>query len=185
MDTRIQQTIDQVRAFIDEREDAWPLPVEAARVVHAIALAVRAQRCLEIGTSYGYSGLWIGAATAQHGGELVTLEKEARKAKIARDFFDRAVLGPVLDSRCGRAEALIGELAGGFDFVFNDADKVGARGYIEALIPKLADHAVVVTDNATSHVDELGDYLEWMRTGGIFFSTLLNVGNGLELSIRL
>lgn len=185
MDARIQETIDQVRAFVDEQEDAWALPAEAARVVHAMALAVRAERCLEIGTSYGYSGLWIGAATAQHGGRLITLEMDERKAEIARSHFEQAGLGGVVEIRCGRAEELIGELEGAFDFVLNDAGKVGARGYIEALMPMLADHAVVVTDNATSHADELGDYLEWVRSGGIFFSTLIEVGNGLELSIRL
>jgi predicted O-methyltransferase YrrM len=185
VDARVQQTIDEVRQFVDAQEDAWALPAEAARVVHAMVLAVRAQRCLEIGTSYGYSGLWIGAATAQHGGRLITLEMDERKAGIARSHFDQAGLGEVIDVRGGRAEDSIGDLAGEFDFVLNDADKVGARGYVEALIPKLADHAVVVTDNATSHADQLGDYLEWVRGDGTFFSTLIEVGNGLELSIRL
>ena len=64
MDERIISTIGELEAFIAGKDDALAIPREAAEFIHALLLSRRARRGVEIGTSYGYSGLWAGAALA-------------------------------------------------------------------------------------------------------------------------
>jgi caffeoyl-CoA O-methyltransferase len=177
--------IEKVRAFIDDREDAWALPVEAARFVHATVLACRARRCVEIGTSYGYSGLWIGAAAAANGGSLLTIDKEQRKADIAASFFREAGLEGTITCRVGIAEQILGGLEGPVDWVLNDADKENCRRYVEILYPKLPVGGVVVTDNVNNQEIVREQFVPWVRQDKRFFSTLVTVGNGLEMSVKI
>ena len=76
MNQRVREVIEQCQAFIADKDDALSLPPESAQFVYASVLAARARRCLEIGTSYGHSGLWIAAAAAQNGGTLVSIDRE-------------------------------------------------------------------------------------------------------------
>ena len=115
----------------------------------ALVLATGATRGLEIGTSYGYSGLWIGAAIQTNGGTLITIEKERRKSDIAAGHFVDAGLDEVIHCKTGIALEVIAGLDGPFDFVFSDADKENCIRYMEAIAPKLSPGAMVVTDNTT------------------------------------
>ncbi len=184
MDARVVEVIDGLEQFMEGVDDALPLPRESAAFVHALVLASGAKRGLEIGTSYGYSGLWIASALAENGGGLVTIDSDPRKSGAAAENFERAGLGAHLDIRTGPALEVLPGRTGTFDFVLSDADKINCIRYIELLEGKLADRAVVVTDNTISHADELADFVRWIRGRHGFYSTGVSVGNGLELSIK-
>jgi len=184
MDARIEQVIDSVEEFVADRDDALNIPRETAEFIHRLLLATGARRCLEIGTSYGYSGLWIGAALLENGGGLITLEKDARKSETAGRHFRDAGLAECVECRTGLAAEILAEIGGPVDFVFNDADKENCRRYVELLLPKLGPRAVVLTDNIISHADELGAFTAWIRGHEAFWSCGLPVGSGVELSVR-
>ncbi|UCG32805.1 MAG: class I SAM-dependent methyltransferase [Phycisphaerales bacterium] len=185
MNNALKLTIGQCRKFIDGRDDALALPPESASFAHALVLSRGAKRCLEIGTSYGYSGLWIGGAAQVNGGKLVTIDKDQRKSDIAGAYFADAGLGNVVECMTGRATDIVRALEGPFDFVLNDADKENLTTYVEMLRGKLAPHAVILTDNITSHAAEAAPFVEHMRNHPAFFSTLVPVGSGMELSVYL
>lgn len=185
MDNRVQRVIERVQAFIADKDDAWSMPVEAERFVHGLVLACGAKRCVEIGTSYGHSGLWIGSATAANGGTLLTIEKDARKSQIAAGFFAEAGLSGVITSRTGLALDILAELPGPVDWVLNDADKENLARYVELLYPKMPVGSMIVTDNVTSHQVVREQFSSWIRRDGRFVSALADVGNGLEVSIKV
>ena len=133
MTERVQRVIKKVQAFIADKDDAWSLPAPAARFVHGLVLARKPRRCLEIGTSYGHSGLWIGSAAAADGGTLLTIAREQRKSDIAAGFFREAGLEKVITCRVGIAAEIIATLEGPIDLVLNDADKENCRRYVEML----------------------------------------------------
>lgn len=176
--------MSQVEAFIAQRNDALSLPRESAEFAHAVVLATGAQRCLEIGTSYGYSGLWIGAAARQNGGRLITIDREPHKHQAALAHFAQAGLADCIECRTGIAADLLAEIEGPIDFVLNDADKENCLRYVEMLLPKLADRAVVLTDNTHSHAELLADFVSWVRRHPAFCSCDVPVGSGMELSVR-
>jgi predicted O-methyltransferase YrrM len=185
VDPRARATIERCQAFIADKDDALSLPPESAQFVHAVVLGTRARRCLEIGTSYGHSGLWIAAAAVVNGGSLVTIDREDRKSRIAADFFAEAGLSHAVTCRTGDAGTILSALEGPFDFVLNDADKENYCRYVEMLCPKLPPGAVVLSDNVLN-VDLVREqFVPWVHAQPAFFSTLVTVGNGLEMSVKL
>jgi predicted O-methyltransferase YrrM len=185
LNDRIAAAIERCQAFIADKDDALSLPDESARFVHAVVLGTRARRCLEIGTSYGHSGLWIAAAAAENGGNLITLEREPRKAQIAAEFFAQAGLQNFVTCKTGTAIDLLSQSAEPFDFVLNDADKENYITYVEMLYPKLPLGAVVLSDNVLNIALVREQFVPWVRAHPGFFSTLVPVGNGLEMSVKI
>ncbi len=184
MNPRITETINRIEGAMHSLHDALALPREAARYVHGLILATRAKRAVEIGTSYGYSGLWIASALAENGGKLITIDRDARKIESARAQFEAAGLGESVDLRSGLALEELRKIDGPIDFVLNDADKENCIPYIELLADKLSDRAIVLTDNTTTHADQLARFMTWVRNREDFFSTTMLIGNGMEMSIK-
>ncbi len=184
MNPQVASTIKNVERFIATVGDAMAIPHEAGEFMHALIHATGAKRGLEIGTGYGYSGLWIASALVGNGGALVTIDHEQRKSEVAREHFEAAGLGARVEPRIGTALDVLRSLEGSFDFVLIDADKENCKRYVELVLAKLSDRAVVMTDNITTHADELAEFVDWIRRHDDFYSTGLTIGNGMELSIK-
>lgn len=184
MDRRVTETILKLEGFMASVDDALAIPREAGEFLHALILGCGAKRGLEIGTSYGYSGLWIASALAENGGSLVTIDREVHKCHAARENFDSAGLGACVDIRTSQAADVIASLSGPFDFVLNDADKENCIRYVDLLADRLGDRAIVLTDNTIDLADDLAEFVAWIRRREDFYSTGLTVGNGMELSVK-
>jgi predicted O-methyltransferase YrrM len=135
--------------------DAAGLPAIAVsatqgKLLFLLARAMGASRILELGTLGGYSGIWLARALPA-GGQLVTIEADAKHADVARGNFARAGLAPLVDLRLGSAlEVLAGlhaERVAPFDFVFIDADKVNYPEYLEWAIRLGREGTLIVADN--------------------------------------
>jgi len=184
MEARVAAAIARLERFMAGVDDAWPLPPDAGRFVHAMILAAGFKRGLEIGTSYGYSGLWIASALAENGGTLITIDHDARKTEAARSAFAAAGLIERVDVLTGEASAVLQTISGPIDFVLNDADKENCIAYVETVAHRLSDRAVVMTDNTITHAAKLAEFLAWIRHRCDFFSAHVPVGNGMELSVK-
>jgi predicted O-methyltransferase YrrM len=184
MNTEIMRAIEKLESFMETVNDALELPRESAEFVHAVILATGARRGLEIGTSYGYSALWAGAALAKNGGNLVTIDNDPRKTEAARETLRKAGLSRCVELRAGAALDVLATLPGPFDYVLNDADKENCRAYVELIADRLSDRAVVLTDNTVSHADQLEPFITWIRHREDFISTGLPFENGMEMSIK-
>ena len=90
---------------------------------------------LEIGTSYGYSGIWLAEAARATGGRVFTLELQDYKSAYAREMATQAGLAAHIDFRVGDAVDLIGALPRGIDFVLLDLWKDLYVPCLEASIP--------------------------------------------------
>jgi predicted O-methyltransferase YrrM len=86
--------------------------------------ALKAKRVLEIGTSNGYSTLWLAQAVQPLGGRVTTLELAPHKADMARVNFQRTELLAVIDLREGDAQGFIKQQPPAtFEFIFLDANR--------------------------------------------------------------
>ena len=184
MNDRVASAVERLERFITTVDDALSIPHEAGEFLHGIILATGAKRAVEIGTSYGYSAMWIASALVENGGKLITIDQEARKSKAARTNLEAAGLADCVELRTGRALDVLEALRGPIDFVFNDADKENCRTYVDMLAPKLVDRAVVVTDNTITHAEQLAGFMKWVRGRSDFYSTSVTVGNGMEVSVK-
>jgi len=169
------------------RLDEFLLPVgrAAGTLMNLIVKGANARRILEVGSSYGYSTIWLAEAARATGGKVISLELRAAKVEYARTQLARAQLENFVDFRIGDALDSIAQLPGPFDFVLLDIWKDMYVPAFERLYPKLARGAIVVADNmlqpesARAHARA---YRERVKQAADMTSVLLAVGNGLEVS---
>jgi predicted O-methyltransferase YrrM len=129
------------------------------KLLQLLAEMVGARRILEIGTLGGYSTIWLARALPA-GGELVTLEYEAKHAEVARRNIARAGLADRVTVKVGAGVDLLPTLTGPFDFVFIDADKASNPDYFAWSLKLSRPGGVIVVDNVVrggSVVDAGGD----------------------------
>ena len=184
MNQRVVDSICELERFMAGLDDALAIPRKAGQFVHALILATGAKHGLEIGTSYGFSTLWIASALAENGGRLITIDHDIRKSQSARKTLGSAGLASQVDVRTGTAIEVLGSLEGMFDFVLSDADKPNCIRYVELITAKLSPRALVLTDNTDSHSDELAGFVKWIRANSDFCSVGVPVGNGMEMSVK-
>ena len=171
------------------RLDDLLLPVgpEVGAVLHALVLARRPVRILELGTSYGYSTLFLADAAHVVGATLITMELADFKQTHARAKITEAGLADAVDFRLGDAVAMIDADPGPFDFVLLDIWKDVYVPCFDAFHPKLADEAIVVADNMVepaSARDDVRRYRAAVQSKADLQTTLLPIGSGVELSVK-
>jgi predicted O-methyltransferase YrrM len=119
------------------------------RLLRILAQSIGARRILEIGTLGGYSTLWLAGALPPDG-QLITLEANARHAKVARGNFECAEYGKRIELREGPAlKSLAGLAAEGqrFDVCFIDADKPNNPQYLDWALKLTHKGSLLVFDN--------------------------------------
>jgi predicted O-methyltransferase YrrM len=168
---------DRVRKMLN-------LEPDTAKLLNILARSSGAKRVLEIGTSNGYSTIWLASAVAETGGKIISIERSPEKQAMARENLGRAGLLDRVELRLGDATAIVRELAGPFDFVFFDADRISAPEQLRLLVPKLAPKVFVLSDNVLSHPAEIAGYLAAVATLEGFEHTVVPVGKGLSLAYR-
>ena len=153
----------EIRAFLDGihgKRGMMNVPRVDGEFLHDFIVERGYKRGLEIGTSNGYSAIWMGMALRKTGGKLVTLEIDKRRASLARENFARVKLGEVIELREGDALAIIPGLSVPFDFVFIDAWKPDYIRYFRMVFPKVRVGGAIFAHNVLSHGSEMRDFLE-------------------------
>jgi predicted O-methyltransferase YrrM len=158
---------------------------EAGMLLYLLATGGRARRILELGTSYGYSTVWLGAAARTTGGKVLSLELKDFKIEHARQALTRAGLSTRVEFHAGDCLESLRKLPGPFDFVLLDVWKDLYLPCFDLVHPKLAPGGVICADNmimpesARPHADA---YRRRVREAGDMDSVLVEVGNGIEIS---
>ncbi len=122
------------------------IDAEVGALLRVLATAIGARHILEIGTCVGYSGIWL-AGALPNDGMLITMEKDADRARIAKANFERAGLGDRVSIMVGDAQLKIAKVAGPFDLIFQDGHKPLYNTLLEPLVGLLRPGGLLVTDN--------------------------------------
>jgi predicted O-methyltransferase YrrM len=156
---------------------------DTGRLINILARSLKAPNILELGTSYGYSGIWLAEAARAAGGRLTTMELQDYKSAYARDMATKAGLADHVDFKVGDAVAMIAGLPFRLDFVLVDLWKDLYVPCLEAFYPKLNPGAILVADNMLRPGGEpVRRYAEAVRAKAGMTSVLLPVGSGIEVS---
>jgi predicted O-methyltransferase YrrM len=192
MDEALRALLDELAGFgreNDERESdrerrMLNITPETGQLLAILVRAAGARRVLEVGTSNGYSTIWLAWAARAIGGQVITVERAAQKAAMARANLDRAGLSAVVTIREGAALDVLAGLDGPFDLIFLDADRESYLAYLDPLLALLRPGGLLVTDNVVSHAHEVGDFLARLKGHPTLESVTLPVGNGEELTYK-
>jgi predicted O-methyltransferase YrrM len=155
------------------------------QLLNILAKSVHAKTLVELGTSYGYSTVWLAEAARAQGGKLISLDKADYKQAYAKERIARAGLTGYVEFRLGDALETLGGLKGPFDFVLVDLWKELYVPCLELFYPKLAPGAIIAADNMIYPDVYRASALEYrkrVRSKPKIDSVLLPIGSGVELS---
>lgn len=172
---------------VDPNRFLLPVGPEVGRFLHALILARRPRRILELGTSYGYSTLFLADAAREVGAQVVTMDVADYKQAYAAERIAAAGLARQVEFRLGDAVALTAADPGDFDFALLDIWKDLYLPCFEALYPKLAEEGVIVADNMIYPDMARADvrtYRATVRAKLDLQTVLLPIGSGIELSVK-
>ncbi len=175
-----------------EREAGTPREVrlrqispDVGRFLHTIVLARRPRTIVEIGTSGGYSTIWLSLAARDAGATVTTLEIDPKKVALASANLREAGLDGVAAIVAGDAAAYLRARREPFDFVFLDAEKEDYAAYLDIVVPLLSPGGVLVADNLLSHEEELAPFRDRALGDERLSGLVVPIGRGELLAVRV
>lgn len=168
------------------QKEFWNVPRVTGILLNTFVKMMNAKNVLEIGTSNGYSGLWLAKALKETGGRLTTIEYYDKRQSVAIENFKKCgvidVVRPLQGSACEVIEAL--DEAEKFDFVFIDANKREYVKYFELVKPHLTPKAMIVADNITSHAEKVQTFIDAVDADDEFQYAIVEVPGGILTAYR-
>jgi predicted O-methyltransferase YrrM len=158
---------------------------EVGQFLLTLALAIRASTIVEVGTSGGYSTLWLAVAATQTGGKVITFEVDSAKAAIARQTFRAAGVESVVELREGDGGDGLARIAGLADLVFIDSEKNDYVRLLEPAIAALRPGGLVVADNLISHESELVEFRARALADPRLNGLVVPIGRGEFVAVRV
>jgi caffeoyl-CoA O-methyltransferase len=184
----------EVRSDLEQRGPAIQVSAEAGRLLALLVRAAGATRVLEIGTLFGYSGIWM-ARELGPGGHMDTIEIEEMHADAAEHWFERAGLADRVTVHRGAALDVLATLPGPYDVAFIDADKRTYPEYVRLSLERLRPGGIVIADNAIrgGRIVERGGEADMEGTRAMhdllggdpdLLATTVPVGDGLAIAVK-
>lgn len=159
---------------------------DTAALLGVLIRATGARRILELGTSNGYSTIWLADAAQATGGHVVSVDVDADRTKLARANLAAAGLEDHVELRTEDADSTLADSPdAAWEFVFLDAERPGYAGYLSDLVRALAPSGVLAIDNVLSHGHELVEFTAQIEREPGLTQTVVPVGAGLRLAVRV
>lgn len=170
-------------------QDFWNVDRPSANFLNMMVKITNSKSALEIGTSNGYSGIWIAKALKQTGGHLTTLEYWEKRSSLAIENFKRAGVNDIITTITGDAIEILKEMkeknSPKFDFIFVDANKAEYIEYYKSYDSLLDVGGVIIADNILSHYKKTKDFVETLMNNPNYQSQILNFEAGMMLSYKI
>ncbi|TAJ17075.1 MAG: O-methyltransferase [Dehalococcoidia bacterium] len=158
---------------------------DTGEFLSVLVRAMAARRVLEIGTSNGYSTLWLAEAARAVGGSVTTVELSEYKIGLAAENFARSGLSSFIRQVQDDAGRVLRESEdGAYDLVFLDSERPEYPGWWSDLRRVLRPGGLLVVDNATSHVEDMAPFVALVEADADFSTSLVPIGNGEYLAVK-
>jgi predicted O-methyltransferase YrrM len=200
---RLDQDVQTILEELDERRErdreafkrdgfdaskaALAAGPETAGLLNLMIRMTGAKLIVEVGTSMGYTALWLGEAARATSGRVIGTEALESKHAIAMDYITRAGLADIVEVRLGDAKESVAAIDGPIDLAFVDAWKTDYIAYFDMLLPKITVGGALVADNITfpaSNAETMAEYTDYVRGHANVRSDLVPIGNGIEVSVK-
>ena len=181
-----KKILDVLEDMRSDQRGMQNVPPRDGRLLRLLVEASNARHVVEIGTSNGYSGLWMLLALRATGGKLTTHEIDPERAAMARKNFERAGVGDIATIVEGDAHEKVLELKEEIDILFLDADKQGYIDYLNKLMPLIRPGGLIIAHNMNTQQADPG-YVEAITTNPDLETLFLHMdvtGVGVTLKKR-
>ena len=153
---------------------------ESAQFLAQLVHIQQPKQILEIGTSTGYSTLWLAYAAQQVNARLTTLEIDAERSQQAASHLADFNLSNGVEFWVGDAAEYLKQSQAIFDFILLDAERDAYVDYWPDLKRLMCvSRGVLVVDNVLSHADQVTDFIARIQQDEQFNLSTLAIGAGL------
>ena len=183
----MQRMLELEQIDTRDRQDSTPrprrlrqIPPESGRFLAILCAGAPGGTVLEVGTSAGYSSLWLSLACLQREDQLITYECLAEKIALARQTFHEAGLTNQIELIHGDARSELAKYAR-IAFCFLDAEKEHYLEIYDLVVPNLVSGGLLVADNMLSHAEALRPFVKYAESDTRVDALVVGVGKGLLL----
>ena len=181
-----ENTIEEKLAELEKtQKNYWNIARETANFLNILLKTANSKKVLEIGTSNGYSGIWLALALKETKGHLTTIEFWEKRQCIARENFKICgvdnIITPIIGSAFNIMEEMLNE-GQKFDFIFMDANKGEYLRYFEYADKMLEKGGIIAADNVLSHEQKVKPFVDEIMSRPDYQTEILNLPAGLLLA---
>ncbi|HWX96598.1 MAG TPA: class I SAM-dependent methyltransferase [Solirubrobacteraceae bacterium] len=169
----------------DRLERLRNLEPDTAALLAVLVRSAKPRRMLELGTSNGYSTVWLADAARAVGAALVSVELDPARTEQARRNLGAAGLEDWAELRSGDAAlALASSADDEWGLIFLDAERSAYPSYWPDLVRALAPGGLLVVDNAISHAEEMSAFRAQIAAEPRVLEALVPIGAGALLVVK-
>jgi predicted O-methyltransferase YrrM len=185
LDRLERQDALQRRGDLPRRKRLRQVTPDVGRFLHTLVLCTRPRFILEIGTSGGYSTMWLATAARSVGAAVVTLEIDPRKVQLATSNLREAGLNDAVAIVQADAFDYLRDRREPVDFVFLDAEKEDYLRYLELIVPLLPPGGLLVADNVISAAEELAEFRRRAEADPRLSTVIVPIPRGELLAVKI
>ena len=175
------------------QKEFWNIDRNTTNFLNMLIKIHNSKNALEIGTSNGYSGIWLADALKHTGGKLTTIEFWDKRQSVARENFRLCNVDDIIETKLGSALLILDEMGSEieqglrepFDFIFIDANKLEYIQYFHKVDPLLKSGGIIAADNTISHAKKVEPYLKALVEHPSYQNQMLNFEAGLFVSLKI
>jgi len=165
----------------------WNISRPTAMFLYSLIVSHNFKNVLEVGTSNGYSGIWLGKAVKATGGHLTTIEFYDKRLDIAKENFKICKVEDVITTLKGSALTILEYLPDDFkiDFAFVDANKSEYIKYFNIIDKHMVRGGLLACDNVLSHEEKCRPFIESINSNPNWENVVLKLPAGLSLARKI
>ena len=187
MDITFDEITDNILRELEKtQKEFWNVSRKTGFLLNTFIKMMNCKSVLEIGTSNGYSGLWIAKALKVTGGRLTTIEYFDKRQSVAEKNFKKCGVADIVRFLQGSACKVIEALGEDekFDFVLIDANKSEYYDYFKLIKPHLYDKACILADNITSHLEKVQPFIDAVDADSDFQYEIIDADGGILVAYK-
>ncbi len=181
-------TTQQVLKDLEKtQKQFWNISRTTAEFIYNLIVDSKAKNVIEVGTSNGYSGIWIGKALKKTGGKLVTIEFYDKRLDIAKVNFEKCGVADIIQTKKGDAATILEYLPQDYkiDFAFVDANKAQYIKFFHLIEPHLNIGGYIACDNVISHASKVQTFIDDINANQNYENVVLPLPAGLSLAKKI
>ena len=169
------------------QHDFWNISRVTAEFMYNFIIDANIKSVVEIGTSNGYSGIWLGKELKKTGGRLLTIEFYEKRIVLAKDNFEKCGVADIIDIKQGDASTILEYLPEDYkiDFAFVDACKKQYIDFFHLIHPHLKTGGYIACDNVISHAQKVQTFLNDIDKNPDYENVVLPLPAGLSLGKKI
>jgi predicted O-methyltransferase YrrM len=187
IDTFDITTQNTLKELEKTQKDFWNISRVTAEFMYNFIVDGGIKNVIEVGTSNGYSGIWLGKALKKTGGHLTTIEFYDKRIVLAKDNFEKCGVSDVITIKQGDAATVLEYLPEDYkvEFAFVDANKRQYIDFFHLIDPHLVKGGYIACDNVISHAPKVQTFLEDIDKNPNYENVVLPLPAGLSLGKKL